>query len=145
EHLLLAARQSAGLLRNTFAQPWEDIEDPFKVALAIRLAAHIAAQFQVLENIEIGKDLATFRDMDQARRDDIAAGPGERAAIEANVARIGAHDARQHHIERGLADAVGSEHGDDLTLANVHVDAAQHLDGAIAGPQARDVKHALSP
>ena len=54
-------------------------------------------------------------------------------------------DAGEAAEQRGLAGAVGADDGDDLAGVDREVDAVQHLDAAVAGAQALDVKHGRPP
>ena len=54
-------------------------------------------------------------------------------------------DAGEAAQQRGLAGAVGADDGDDLAGVDREVDAVQHLDAAVAGAQALDVKHGRPP
>ena len=67
--------------------------------------------------------------------------PLNRVAVEldASVGRPEQTDQRLH--ERRLTDAVATEQGQNLALAELAVDAGQHRDGAVGRVQVADLEH----
>ena len=100
----LAARRAAGRSRTRA-----------RGCHAPRSPAPIAAEIEILSHRQIGKDAAALRHVDKPARDDLRRFlPLDRDAVEMDRAGARAHHTRKRAVERRLADAVGTEHGDDL-------------------------------
>ena len=108
------------------------------VAVALRPGPHQ----QVLPHRELGEDPAALRDVGHAEagdavgREALNCGPVE---LDATFGGPEQPDQRLH--ERGLADAVAPEQGQDLALAELAVDAGQDRDGVVGGVEVADPEH----
>ena len=67
---------------------------------------------------------------------------GDRLSIEGDGAAEWPVEAADIVVQRRLAGAVAAQQRHDLAGADRKIDAAQHLDGAVARPQRADLKHA---
>src|SRR5579883_507436 len=142
QHLLLAARQRAGVLRPALLQAGEDGDDVVEVLLPAGAATAVAAELEVLANRQVGEDAPAFRDLDEARLDDAGrAGTGDIDTVEVDPAAERTIEAAEIVVERRLAGAVAAQQRHDLAGADAEIDAAQDLDWAIARAQALHVKH----
>jgi hypothetical protein len=68
----------------------------------------------------------------------------DRRAGEADGAAAAAQDAGNRRVEGRFARAVRAEHGDDLTIADLKIDAAQDFCLAIASAQGLDREKGVS-
>ena len=116
----------------------EQVEDLVHALLPGACADH-AADPEVLEDGEIGKDALLLRDVGDATRGGLVAGEmGDVDAVEADGARHEWQQARHRRQERRLAGAVGTEDREDL-LADGEVEALEDLHSMVAAAQAADL------
>src|SRR4029077_18879484 len=102
----------------------EDGGDTLQIGRAVRAAAAIGADLEILADAEIGEDAAALRHLDEAARDDGGGrGAGDLAAGEFYASRARPKQPGEHVVERRLAGAVAAQHRDDLALGDGEVDA----------------------
>src|SRR6266545_1301881 len=138
QHLLLAARDVAGLAVATLLEPSEVPVDHLKVALERgTIAPRVGAGQQVLLHRQVLEDVPPFHDLhdpapDHFGRTELV----DRLSLELDaafrhVSTLGSEQARDG-LERGaLARAVGPEEGDDAPLGNLDRHALQHEDHVV--------------
>src|SRR5581483_6543012 len=126
---LLAAAQGAGGLRTTLGEPRKQRIDVLEVLLLARPGVPWRrAHLEVLENGEVGEDLAAFGDMADARLAHAMARPaGDVLAVEYHAPARRPLDAMDGADQRALAGAVGADDGDDLARVDAERDAGQRL------------------
>src|SRR3954466_5035112 len=141
-HLLLAARQAAGVLRAALAQAGKEPVDLLDVLPGTGpRALRVRAQFQVLADGELRPQLAPFRDQRDAKLRALARGNAEErvpAVPDVSAAR-GPEPADGAQGGR-LPRAVRAEQRDDLALAHFQRDAEQHLDVAVGEGEVADLE-----
>ncbi len=142
EHLLLAARQRAGLGRALFRKRREERVHVVKIGSDLAVGAAVGAEPQIVGHRQRGEDLPSLRDLGDAAHD----APVRRKAVdrlpcEANGAAGHRLHARDRAQQRGLAGAVRSHQGHDLAGGDLERDAVQHLDAAVAAGEILDREH----
>jgi hypothetical protein len=147
EHLLFAPRQQTRPLCPAVVQPREEV-----VHAGIRLSTPLTprtspgARPQVLRHGQISEDPSAFRDLHDARMDDVRwVEPDQRLAFEldrAAVDRAALQSQRPGYRaeERGLAGAVAAEDGDDLARPDRQRQPPERADPAVGNLQVLDVK-----
>jgi hypothetical protein len=80
------------------------------------------------------------REQAEVLEDHRDAGPrlGHALALERDLAAVGGDEAVDAAQQRGLAAARGTDQGHDLALAHLEIDAAEHLERAVALGEAGD-------
>ena len=99
------------------------------------------AELEVFADRQTRQDLASLRDLHEPLPDDPVGGRRREIELaESRHARVRAQHARQR-IENGrLAGSVGSDEGDDLSLADAERDPAHRLDRAVGDLQIANVE-----
>ncbi len=140
EHLLLAARQDAGLVGLAFAEVGKQAEHVVE-GPAAELAGALQSQFEVLLHRQGGKDLAVLRHIAQSGVGDLV-GPqaGDRPPLEAHLA-LRADQAHDRLAGRRSPDTIAAEQAHDLALADRQVDTLQDVALAIVGVQSPHLEH----
>src|SRR5882757_3130299 len=133
--LLLAAGHRAGLLMATLGENREGGVDPGVIVGANAAADHFA-DLEVFLDAHARKHVAALRHIADAEAGAAVRRHGaDILALEHDGAFGRRQQADQRLHQRRLAYAVAADHGDDLALAHVHVDALQYRLAAIAGTQ----------
>src|SRR5438128_920681 len=130
KHLLLTARERAGILAAALDEPWEPLGDPHDVRRD-RAAAGVCTEPQVLGHGQLREGPATFGDV----RDPCAGGDLGPAAqpLAREPDRARPADSSRDGAQRGrLPRPVRAQDGNDLPLGNFERDPAQRLDRAVA-------------
>ena len=137
QHLLLAARQRAGLLVEARLQDGKVLVDHLAVALDRRLVgARVGGNAQVLVDAEVGEGAAAFRYVaDAAAHDLLRRHADDRAAVELDRA-LRTHHAADGAQRRRLAGAVGAEQRGDAALRQREAHVVQRLRLSVVGLQA---------
>ena len=131
--------------RAALVEAREDREHTLAVGRAALGGAAIAAEVEIVAHRQVRKDAPALRHMDKPARDDrrrLVALDGD--AVEQDRAAARAHNAGNGAVERRLADAVRTEHGDDLARLDSQIDAAQHVSVAVAGAERAHLEERLS-
>jgi len=122
--LLLAARERAGELAHALPEHREERLQPLEAVHAVRSAT----KNEIFLHAHRREDLPSFGCLQEAALDDPVRGKvGDRFAAEPDFAAGHAVDARDRPHQRRLANAVRTEHRDDLALRDIEIDAAQNL------------------
>ena len=136
QHLLLTARQTACALRLSLGETRENVEYPLAILPSLSARAPITPKIEIVLYAEVGKDAATFGNVNESTRDYARRPfPLNRIASEADRTFSGAQYAGDCAVESRFARAIGSEHGDDFAPIHSKVDAAQHLGFPVTGMQ----------
>src|SRR5215218_1954740 len=146
EHLLLAAGELRAEMMVAFFQAREQLVDALERP-ARRAGAGGRGRDEVLVNGERRKHLpALGHEADAALGDPVWREPGERAALEDDLAAARRHEPHDGVHGRGLAHAVTAQERHDLPGPDRKRDVEQHLRGAVGGLEVRDGQHySLSP
>jgi hypothetical protein len=138
KHLLLAARQIAGLQPPALLEQRKERVDLLDaVAHQPGVAARVAAGDQVFLDGEIGEHPAAFEHLNDAALDHLVRRQVvEPVAVELDAAlghpaAFGAEDARHRLQGGGLAGAVGAEQRRDASVLGAQGHAPQHQDDAV--------------
>src|SRR5690606_1624434 len=122
-----------GKLTKPLPQAWKDRADALEILLCIAACPAKGAELQVFRDRQVREDLAPFRHMGNAERDDVAGLLARDCdTLERDRSTARANEAGDDVVERRLADTVRAEKGDDLACLDAHVDALQHRHRAIA-------------
>ena len=133
QHLLLAARQQAGVLRPALPQDREVRVHLLHVARhAVAVAAGVGAHQQVVVHRQQREHFAPLGHVrEPLLHDEGRVAGGDVLALEVHAALARVDDARDGLEDGGLACAVAAQHGGDLALFHLQADAADGLDGAV--------------
>src|SRR5262245_16988443 len=136
QHLLLAARQTAGPLRLSFGETRENVEYPLAILPSSPSCSPITPKIEIVLYAEVRKDAATFRNVNESTRHYVRRPlPPDCIAGEVDRTFRGAHYAGDCAVESRFASAIGSEHGNDFTPVYRKVDATEHLGFPVTGVQ----------
>ena len=148
QHLLLAARKRAGQLHSSFRKPGKQLENgglALPHELAVR-SQEVAAQVEVLFDIQDVEDAAPLGDVAEAHADDHVRGDADKAlavARDRSAARTQKPGDRPQR--RRLAGAIASEDGDDLARLRVDRYALERLDVAVENVEVADFEEGQAP
>ena len=138
QHLLLAARQIAGLLIAAIAQRREQrIGALDAIAQRLVIVAHVTARYQIFLDRQVLEYAAALEHLRDAvphhlvRWQAVEARSVELDRALGDLAALGHQQARDRLERRGLAGAVRAEHGRDLARARVERHALEHQDHAV--------------
>jgi hypothetical protein len=135
--------KQAGVLRGALLQDREIAVDRLHVARhAIAVLAGVGAHQQVVVHAQQGKHLAAFGHVAQALlHDEGRVAGGDVLALELDRTLAGVDDAGDGFQDRGLARAVGAEHGGDLAAAHLQADPTNRLDRAVGALDVEQFQH----
>ncbi len=142
EHLLFAAGHGAATLLETLLQSWEQQQHLVQLLLEVRLVGEEPTHGQVLLDRQPSKDAPPFGYHGNVLAHDVEGLLADQLlALEADAA-FGRHGrSAERHQQGRLAGAVGADQGDDLALADFHVDVMQRLDLAVKGRDVFEIQH----
>ena len=134
QHLLLAARQRAGLLLDAFLEAREVDEDTLQFVLhPLLVLAGVGCDAEILVDRKRREGAASLRDMGDALADDLFRGhAADVLAVEADRA-VGSDHVADRPQRGRLAGAVGAQQGRDATGGNVEGDIVERLRLAVEG------------
>src|SRR5216683_6253093 len=141
DHLLLAARQRAGLARELVRKRRKMTEHSPQVVAHLAISPEICAQEQVLLDRHRSKQTAALRNVgDALSHEGFGASMSDVFARERDRPRGGAEQPAQGTEQSGLSGAVGADERDELRMPDVEVDPKEHGPGVEAGRQAADLE-----
>src|SRR5215207_3309415 len=144
QHLLLAAGELRAEVVAALLEPREELVDALERP-AWRTRAGGGRRDEVLVHGERRKYLpALGHEADAALGDPVWREPGERAALEDDLAAARRHEPHDGVHGRGLAHAVAAQERHDLAGPDRKRDVEQHLRGAVGGLEVRDGQHGYS-
>jgi hypothetical protein len=134
EHLLLAARQGSGELREALRELRKKVERTLQARAALAPRQQVAAELQVLAHRHVREELAALGHLHQAARHDRRRPRRQRRAVEPDLPAA-RDESRQRLHERGLAGAVRTDHDRDLAPRRLDLDRLEHAHRAVARAQ----------
>ena len=142
-HLLLAAGERSGHLVLAFLQARKQRVDIIETLGKFGAGAgDECAHAQVVADRQARKQTAAFGHMRDAGFDDLVRrGADEIASLHHHRARGRRQQPGDHAQQRGLARAVGADHGDGLAGVDLHRHAEQRLEPAIARIDGVELQH----
>src|SRR2546425_5659951 len=133
-HLLLAARQRPGKLTLTLVQAREEREDELERIVPVAPVRGPATKLQIVAHRHRGKELAPFRHMSDAPRDDLGRPQTvEPRALEFDTPGAHGQEPADRPERRGLAGAVRAEQRHRLAPSHLERDAGDRRQVAIPG------------
>src|SRR5437773_8930917 len=143
EHLLLAARQRAGALREALLEAWEELVDALEVLRDLRwgIAPRIGAHLEVLFHRHTREDPPALGRVREAEADDLVRRHLREVAVaHPDGALPRAQDTGDRSQRRRLPGAVAADERYDLALAHRERGALQRLDVAVVGVDLLDLE-----
>ena len=144
DHLLLTSGQTPGELLKPFPdarQVCRRLIDGVAECLALESSA-VGADHQVVVHGEVGEEMTALGDEHQPAAESLVCSrPRDFGAVQRDLARFGHVQPGDAPHRRALPGSVRPEYRDELTCADVEVDAAEGRDVAVAGGQVRYVQH----
>ena len=146
-HLLLAARERAGLLRLALLEPREQAVRAIEVlGDAVGVRALVGAELEVLAHGHAREQAPALGALRDAELDDVVRRTaGDVVAREGDLPRPWRDDPVDRAQRGRLARAVRADQRDDLAVVHLERDALERLDAAVGRAQALDPRAAARP
>jgi hypothetical protein len=113
---------------------------------SVLAAGMYAPIFEILLHCQLGKHLASLRDVrDSEGGDHIRRQRGDVSAEEVDGAGCQPHEARDRAKGGAFTRSVGAQQANRLALADASTDIADRRNGSVGGANTRERQHAPSP
>ena len=142
QHLLLAARQRAGVLLDALFQHRKKREDPLILGVGDPILPQIRAQLEVVGHRQVGEDAAPFRHMRHAQgRDHVRLDACDVPPVVSDCAAPRLQQTGNRAQSSRLPRAIRPDECDDLSFLHEEIDSMQRGNGAVSDHQIANAEH----